>query len=456
MYKKEDLIKSIIIVFEITTILILLWLFHSMDRYDKELYLSSEQQIKMLKAADKLRQSSDDLTQFARTYVVTGKERFKRRYFKTLDIRNGKARRPKGYDGIYWDLTRNVRLKKHPDGDYLSLNKIFDSLPFTKAELAKLRESKQNSDDLTKMEIKAFNAMKGLYQDANGNYTIKKKPNQALAIKIMHSDAYYRAKYKIMNPIDDFMTMLNNRTNKNIDAIKHKIDINLIAIVIVSLLFIIANIFIFLYLRRVENEKLKKYNRLNQELEKSKDELHMVNKSLEEKIEEEKQKNKEKNTIFKDIEERLSKFASGDLSVRIDKNYGNIYLILQEAINNLFAQLEENDIKNKKQNWIKNGIFKLNKVVSGNNSIDEVNSKAINYVCAYLNAGIGAIYSYDEKNAILVQSKGFAYVPRGDIPNKFALGEGIVGQVALQKTPILLQNIKRTQMLINALQVRHL
>lgn len=56
------------------------------------------------KLADELRQSSDDLTRMARTYVVTGDRRFEEFYRKILDIRNGEAPRPAGYEGIYWDL----------------------------------------------------------------------------------------------------------------------------------------------------------------------------------------------------------------------------------------------------------------------------------------------------------------------------------------------------------------
>ena len=54
--------------------------------------------------ADELRQSSDDLTKFARMFVQSGDERFLQYFQKVLDIRNGKAPRPDGYEGIFWDL----------------------------------------------------------------------------------------------------------------------------------------------------------------------------------------------------------------------------------------------------------------------------------------------------------------------------------------------------------------
>ena len=51
--------------------------------------------------ADELRQSSDDLTRLARTYVVSGDAEWEKQYFEILDIRNGKKPRPNQYEKIY-------------------------------------------------------------------------------------------------------------------------------------------------------------------------------------------------------------------------------------------------------------------------------------------------------------------------------------------------------------------
>src|SRR5437868_7575801 len=54
--------------------------------------------------ADELRQSSDDLTRLARTYVVSGDPRWERQYQEVIDIRNGRMPRPALYHRIYWDF----------------------------------------------------------------------------------------------------------------------------------------------------------------------------------------------------------------------------------------------------------------------------------------------------------------------------------------------------------------
>lgn len=50
--------------------------------------------------ADELRQSSDELTRLARTYVATGDDKWEKQYLEVLDIRNGKQARPQHYERI--------------------------------------------------------------------------------------------------------------------------------------------------------------------------------------------------------------------------------------------------------------------------------------------------------------------------------------------------------------------
>src|SRR3954464_2731471 len=63
-----------------------------------------EKQFTSYQLADELRHSSDDLTRFARTYVVTGDPKYERYYRNVLAIREGKAPRPLDYKNGYWDL----------------------------------------------------------------------------------------------------------------------------------------------------------------------------------------------------------------------------------------------------------------------------------------------------------------------------------------------------------------
>ncbi len=172
--------------------------------------------------ADELRQSSDDLTRLARTYVATGNEEFERQYWAVLDIRNGKRPRPVEYNRIYWDLITAAGQKPRPDGERISLRDLMIKEGFTAAELAKLSLAQSNSDGLVQTERVAMNAVKGLFDDGAGNFTVKKAPDRDLANRLMNDEAYHQYKAGIMGPIDEFYVMLAKRTKGDVDQYERR------------------------------------------------------------------------------------------------------------------------------------------------------------------------------------------------------------------------------------------
>jgi len=172
--------------------------------------------------ADELRQSSDDLTRLARTYVVSGDPLWEKQYFEILDIRNGKKPRPAGYEKIYWDFRA---VGTEPSGGSHSgasttmpLLEMMKNAGFTEAEFAKLKEAAGNSDDLVKTETVAMNMVKGLYADGKGGFTKEGKPDFAKARAMMHDADYHRFKAKIMKPVDEFFMLLDQRTEASVAA----------------------------------------------------------------------------------------------------------------------------------------------------------------------------------------------------------------------------------------------
>ena len=162
--------------------------------------------------ADELRQSSDDLTRLARTYVVTGDASYEKQYFEILDIRNGKKPRPKSYERIYWDFVAAGNSKPSPDGNTAALLDLMKKAGFTEQEMGKLKEAAANSDDLVKAETIAMYAVKGLYNDGTGQFTKKGEPNFEMARKMTHDVDYHKNKAKIMKPVNEFLEQLDTRT----------------------------------------------------------------------------------------------------------------------------------------------------------------------------------------------------------------------------------------------------
>jgi len=174
------------------------------------------------KLADQLRQSSDDLTRMARTYVVTGDPAFEEYFHEVQAIRDGAAPRPRNYAGIYWDIVTATGDRPAHAETRVALIDLLKQVGLSDAELAKLREAKNNSDDLIKLEETAFAAMKGVFPDAAGNLTVKGDPNQPLARELLHGEQYHSAKAAIMRPIGEFLTLLDQKTLREVAAFREQ------------------------------------------------------------------------------------------------------------------------------------------------------------------------------------------------------------------------------------------
>ena len=168
------------------------------------------------KLADELRQSSDDLTRMARTYVITADPKWEQQYLEVLDIRNGKKQRPT--DPLYWDIRAADLASTKPIGEAVALQALMQRAGFSDAEFGKLREAQANSDDLVRTETVAMNLVKGNYDDGKGGYTKKGKPDLEKAREMMHDLAYHQAKGKIMKPIGEFLESLDARTREATQA----------------------------------------------------------------------------------------------------------------------------------------------------------------------------------------------------------------------------------------------
>ena len=163
--------------------------------------------------ADELRQSSDDLTRLARTYVVSGNAAYEGQYMDILAIRNGSKPRPEHYERIYWDFVAGGQPVPPSSGQTVSLQKLMEQAGFTAQEFAKLKEAQANSDGLVKTEVIAMNAVKGLFDDGKGGFTRKGEPDMEMARRIMHDAAYHQNKARIMQPLNGFLAMLDERTS---------------------------------------------------------------------------------------------------------------------------------------------------------------------------------------------------------------------------------------------------
>ena len=209
-----------------------------------------QMQYNSLLLVQELRQSSDDLTRMARTYVITGNPMFEKQFNTVLDIRNGVSPRPVRYKGIFWDFYTLDDKKLILEGEKVSLRELMKRANFSKEELTLLIESQKESDALTSLELIAMNAVKGIFKDEKGQFTIKDKPDFKLARELMHSDEYHEAKIRIMQPLDKFYKALELRTKKAVDESQEEVkelEFYVNVIVLFSVIIFLLSSFIILF-----------------------------------------------------------------------------------------------------------------------------------------------------------------------------------------------------------------
>ncbi len=346
------IILSTILVFFLVTFLVF-------DIYSKTNALDEIQKrkTKSLLLTYELRQSSDDLTRLARTYAVTGNSDYEKMYWDIIKIRNGEIPRPLHYNRIYWDFIIDYKDKPIDKGNKISLTKLMKEAGFTKQEFALLEEAKNNSDELIKLETIAMNAVKGLFADGEGNFTIKKEPNRQMAIKLVHSKKYHIEKAKIMKPINSFMKKLEERTNNEVNEVLKNIQTRVIVLIILLIAVIIFYAILF-YINRnkIKNLNLFKDELLNffkyingeikyngtidiNEVGEIKEMTDLINKNII------KTKNnlEQDDALIKDVSRVVEKIKHGYLNNRVEKNTQNEVLeALQKQVNEMLDNLEMN------------------------------------------------------------------------------------------------------------------
>lgn len=206
---------------------------------ERDLLLVEEAQLSRHQSyllADELRQSSDDLTRFARSYVATGDERFRRFSEEILDIRNGTIPRPDGYENVYWDLVVGGILPE-PEGDgsvTMSLESRMLHAGFSIEEFSQLNKAQNRSDELANLEDVAMNAVEGKFDDGTGTFEITGEPDQELANRLLYGQRYLDSKSAIMEPIRIFVNLVDERTAKELDHLNRESYTILLGILFVS------------------------------------------------------------------------------------------------------------------------------------------------------------------------------------------------------------------------------
>lgn len=97
--------------------------------------------------------------------------------------------------------------------------------------------------------------------------------------------------------------------------------------------------------------------------------------------------------------------------------------------------------EDRRQETIKNHLAELNNRMRGEMTYEQLGNNMLSFLVPVLEAQVGAFYSYNPETQRLSLSSSYAMQRRKHLGNDFGLGESLVGQCALERKTILLEQV---------------
>lgn len=154
------------------------------------------------------------------------------------------------------------------------------------------------------------------------------------------------------------------------------------------------------------------------------------------------------NESFREVTENANNVASGDYAVDITPRSEKD--TLGHALKKMTRSLRDTTAANEKHNWFTAGQNQLNEKLIGDQSIEELATHTISFLCTYLKANIGAVYLFNAKDNSLELNGQYAFISPKEIKEKFSLNEGLIGQAAREQKQISLTDISEEQIRITS------
>jgi HAMP domain-containing protein/CheY-like chemotaxis protein/signal transduction histidine kinase len=122
---------------------------------------------------------------------------------------------------------------------------------------------------------------------------------------------------------------------------------------------------------------------------------------------------------------------------------------LKRSVNQMISNLKETTERNEEQDWLKTNLAKFSRMMQGQRDLESVSRLIMSDLTPLVGAHHGAFFLADGDgngnggghDAVLRLIASYAYKERKSVSNRFLPGEGLVGQAALEKKPILLTGV---------------
>src|SRR5204862_96079 len=157
-------------------------------------------------------------------------------------------------------------------------------------------------------------------------------------------------------------------------------------------------------------------------------------------------------TQVRAIAEVSTAVTKGDLTRTIAVEAQGEVAELKDNINQMIANLRDTTQKNTEQDWLKTNLARFTRILQGQRDLETVSRLILSELAPLVFAQHGLFYVMDteaEQPALNLLST-YAYRERKHLSNQFRLGEGLVGQCALERERILLTDVPHDYIKINS------
>ncbi|MDQ3119810.1 MAG: response regulator, partial [Verrucomicrobiota bacterium] len=148
-------------------------------------------------------------------------------------------------------------------------------------------------------------------------------------------------------------------------------------------------------------------------------------------------------TQLRAIADVATAVTKGDLTRSIQVDAQGEVAFVKDNINEMIGNLRDTTSRNNEQDWLKTNLAKFTRMLQGQKDLLTVGRMILSELAPVVSAQQGVFYIMNgsESEPELKLLASYAYRERKGVNNRFRLGEGLVGQAALEKERILLTNV---------------
>ncbi|MEW6366611.1 MAG: HAMP domain-containing protein [Acidobacteriota bacterium] len=150
-------------------------------------------------------------------------------------------------------------------------------------------------------------------------------------------------------------------------------------------------------------------------------------------------------TQVRAIAEVATAVTKGDLTRSITVEARGEVADLKDNVNEMIRNLRETTQKNSEQDWLKTNLAKFTRLLQGQRDLQTVCKVVLSELAPLVKSQHGVFYLMDSEGGTadprLKLKATYAYKERKNVSSTFKLGEGLVGQCALEKERILLSSV---------------